>query len=69
MARIKLLLAAENPKVPVLGKGLRRIGQPNCRLRGYGDCAKIEVPAVAGKLTESAFAGSSRFGSENQTQA
>jgi len=38
-------------------------------LHGCGDCAKIEVPAVAGKLPESAFAGSSRFGSENQTQA
>src|SRR6267378_654896 len=47
MARIKLFLAAEIPKLPVLDKGPRRIGQPNCRLRGYGDCAKIEVLAVA----------------------
>src|SRR6266481_4238840 len=67
MPRIKLFAAAEIPNLPASdNKVPRDQHQPNCRLRGCGDCAKIEVPAVAGKVPESAFAGGSRFERENQ---
>jgi alanine-glyoxylate transaminase/serine-glyoxylate transaminase/serine-pyruvate transaminase len=42
--------------------------EPNCRLRGCGDCAKIGVPAVAGTVPESAFAAGSRFTRANHAQ-
>ena len=58
MPRIKLFEVAEIPNLPTSdNRGSEDRHQPNCRLRGCGDCAKIEVPAVAGKVPESAFCG------------
>jgi len=50
MPRIKLFEVAEIPNLPTSdNRGSEDQHQPNCRLRGCGDCAKIEVPAVAEK--------------------
>src|ERR1700731_737179 len=58
MPRIKLFAAVGIPNLPTSdNRGSEDQHQPNCRLRGCGDCAKIEVPAVAGKVPESAFCG------------
>ena len=46
----------------------RFVSLPNCPLREFGDCAKIDLPAVAANVPVNASAGGSRFGSENRSQ-
>jgi hypothetical protein len=68
MAQILRFVVAEIQNRPVWDEKLQAAGLPNCPLREFGDCAKIDVPAVAANVPVNASAGGSRFGSENQSQ-